>query len=106
MFDKQINTKGHFTGKDGEQAFDAWKDAVGIPRENFPFRVKTMKRDRRGRELNLNVVSWGYYQGSDWRYYFFISYARSDRGYTCAYHWDCGDDGFPVGQPRKHEWVN
>lgn len=106
MFDHDITERKHFTGKDGQQTFDDWKRKMQIPNEDFPFRVKTGKRNRRGAEEWLSVVSWGFYQGSDWAYYIFISYRSNDNQYTCAYHWDVDDHAMPTGKPRKHEWIN
>ena len=104
MFDHEIAEKKHFTGKDGEQTFDMWKSKMQIPKQDFPFRVKTGMRTRSGQEIWLNVVSWGFYQGSDWRFYVFITYRQGSGSYTCAYHWDVDDNGIPIGTPRKHEW--
>jgi|ERR1044071_1117562 hypothetical protein len=106
MFDFDITQKKHFTGKDGEQSFEDWKRSMGINAEDFPFRVKTGRFSKSGHEIWLSVVSWGFYQGSDWAYYVFISYRQGQGGYTCAYHWDVDEAGKPVGSPRKHEWIN
>lgn len=106
MFTREINTRKHYTGKDGEDTYLEWCKLQGINAEDFPFRVKTMKTDRKGRHLNMNVVSWGFYQGSDWQYYVFVSYRTSNTNHTCAYHWDVDSEGKPIGTPRKHEWCN
>lgn len=106
MFDYEITQKSHFTGKDGISSYEAWCKGMGINTGDFPFRVKTGTRSRRGAEITMNVQSWGFYQGSDWRYYVFISYRTSDNKMTCAYHWDIDSDGLPTGQPRKHMWSN
>lgn len=104
MFDHEITEKKHFTGKDGEQTFIDWLKRMQIQYEDFPFRVKTGRYTKRGSELWMNVVSWGFYQGSDWRWYVFISYRSSDNKLTTAYHWDVDDLGVPVGKPRLHQW--
>lgn len=106
VFEHQFQTKKQFTGKDGEQSFINWLKHQGINTEDFPFRVKTDRKDRKGFDMWLNVVSWGFYQGSDWRWYHFISYRSSDGRYTCAYHWDSDEQGKPCGTPRVHEWIN
>jgi hypothetical protein len=104
MFDYDITQKSHFTGKDGEQSFVDWKKKMGIDGDGFEFRVNAKRTDRRGFAVYFNVVSWGFYQGSDWRWYVFISYRSSDNKTTAAYHWDVDADGKPVGTPRRHVW--
>ena len=106
MFDYDVNTRSHHTAKEGEQSYLAWMKQMGLSRENFPFKVKTNRRDKRGFEVYLNMVSWGFYQGSDWRYYVFITYRSSDQKMTCAYHWDVDENAMPVGTPRMHQWSN
>lgn len=106
MFDYDIMEKKHFTGKDGQESYDAWMKRIGLDTGDFPFRVKTGRFNKAGRAVNMNVVSWGLYQGSDWRWYIFISYRTNDNKLTCAYHWDVDSDGMPIGQPRKHQWNN
>ena len=106
MFDYDITTRKHFTGKDGEASYDQWLKLMGLNAEDFPFRVKNLRYNKRGQQIHLNVVSWGFYQGSDWSYYVFITYRTSDNKYTCAYHWDVDENALPAGQPRKHEWNN
>ena len=106
MFEHKIHSKQHHTGKEGLESYEHWCKEYNINAEDFPFRVKMQKTDSRGFQLWLNVGSWGFYQGSDWRWYFFVSYHSSDRKMTVAYHWDCGEDGFPTGTPRRHQWVN
>lgn len=103
MFEHSINQKRHFTGKDGEQTFVNWKRDVGIP-EGFDFRVKATRTDKRGFQVWFNVTSWGFYQGSDWAWYFFISYRSSDGRDTVAYHWDSDESGMVAGEPRRHQW--
>jgi len=106
MFEHDITERKHFTGKDGESSYIDWCRKMGINSNAFPFRVKTGKLSRAGSEIWLNVVSWGFYQGSDWSYYVFISYREGTGRNTCAYHWDVDSDGKPVGTPRKHAWSN
>jgi len=106
MFDHDIAERKHFTGKDGEASFDQWKRSVGIDENSFPFKVKTGKMSRGNHMIYANVVSWGFYQGSDWRFYLFISYRTSDNKLTTAYHWDVDSDGKATGTPRTHQWCN
>lgn len=106
MFDYEIAEKKHFNKKDGISTYEQWCKDMSINTEDFPFSVKTGKYSRRGSEINMNVVSWGFYQGSDWRWYIFISYRSSDQKSTVAYHWDTDEKGLPVGKPRLHSWVN
>lgn len=106
MFDHEIVDKKHFTGKDGIGSYEDWCRRMKINAEDFPFRLNNFGHTRRGVPTSLSVVSWGFYQGSDWRYYIFITYRSSDNRYTCAYHWDVDDQALPVGTPRKHEWTN
>lgn len=106
MFEYDIAQRSHFTGKDGEQTYLDWCKKMGISSDDFMFRYKDFGRRDNGRSLSLNVVSWGFYQGSDWRYYVFVSYRSSDNKVTVAYHWDVDDHGKPVGSPRKHQWTN
>ncbi len=104
MFDYDISTREHHTGKEGEQSYIAWLKKMHINAEDFPFKVKTGIRDKKGFDIWLNVTSWGFYQGSDWRYYVFISYREGRGRSTMAYHWDVDDNGMPIGKPRQHFW--
>ena len=106
MFEYSIVDRKHYTGKAGIETYTQWCVGMGIDTEDFPFRLKTGRKTRKGHDINLNVVSWGFYQGSDWRYYVFITYRTSDQSMTCAYHWDVDNEGFPCGTPRKHSWAN
>ena len=106
MFDHEIAEKKHFTGRDGISTYEDWCKKMKINAEDFPFRVKNFGSGRTGKNISLNVVSWGFYQGSDWRFYVFISYRTSDNKTTCAYHWDVDEAGLPIGTPRKHIWSN
>jgi len=105
VFDYDITQRKHFTGKDGESSFDQWKRLMGIPEQDFPFKVKTNRFNRSNHLVYANVVSWGFYQGSDWAYYVFITYRTSDNKLTTAYHWDVDENAKPIGTPRKYEWV-
>jgi hypothetical protein len=104
MFDYEISQKSHFTGKDGDEVYTDWKRKMGLPLDGFPFRFKGEGYIKLNKDRYMNVVSWGFYQGSDRRYYVFITYRSNDNAYTCAYHWDVDEDGKPVGSPRKHGW--
>lgn len=106
MFQHEIAERKHFTGKDGESTYLDWCRKMGIDADNFCFRYKNFRTGRHGEKIGLNVVSWGFYQGSDWRWYVFISYRSGDQKTTVAYHWDVDSDGKPVGTPRKYGWDN
>lgn len=106
MFDYDIQDRKHHTAKEGNEVFTEWLVKMRLDPNAFPFKVKTGRFTRKGYEVFMNVVSWGFYQGSDYRYYVFITYRSSDNVQTCAYHWDVDDSGLPTGTPRKHWWDN
>jgi hypothetical protein len=105
MFHYELADRRHFTGKDGEVAFLDWCRKMRIDTNAFPFRFKTDLFKKDGRPLYNSVVSWGFYQGSDWSYYIFISYRTNDNKLTIAYHWDVDEHGMPIGDPRRHVWT-
>ena len=106
LFEHEFAEGKHFTGKDGETTYLDWLKKQNLNAEDFPFRVKTTRFTKRGLPIYLNVVSWGFYQGSDWAWYVFITYRAGSGNYTCAYHWDVDDNAMPIGTPRRYEWVN
>lgn len=106
MFELTTWERKHFSAKDGEQTFINWKREQHIEGDGFNFKIDTGKKDKRGFKVYFNAVSWGFYQGSDWRWYTFISYRSSDNKITVAYHWDVDSDGKATGTPRRHQWSN
>lgn len=106
MFEFEVVEKRHFTSKEGEESFRNWKAANNISVDNFDFRIDAGRTDRRGFKVYWNVVSWGFYQGSDWSWYLFISWRSSDQKATMAYHFDVDEQGKAIGTPRIHHWSN
>jgi hypothetical protein len=106
VFEYELADRRTFNGKDGEVTFLDWCRKMRIDTMQFPFRFKTDRFKKGNTPIYKNVVSWGFYQGSDWRYYIFISYRTSDNKVTEAYHWDVDELGMPIGEPRLHKWCN
>lgn len=106
MFTHDIANKQQFTQKEGEQTFENWKREAGYKDGEFPFSFKNFRKNSRGKLINLNVVSWGFYENTSGEWVVFISYRSTDNKYTCAYHWNTDDFGQIHGEARKLEWTN